>query len=462
MKSGSLLCCSRDIINMTDSIVVVVVVDPVSTGASLLNEIARRGYRVAALWSSQMRGSSSDEASAGNFDEQACLSSTGDLLAGSLPSLPVAIVCGGDSGVVLADTLSEHFGLRTNGSSANRRDKHWQQIAIAAAGLRRTQCVHGMHWMDEMNDVPMPVVVKLAEGTGSEGVRLCHAAEDAKLHVEYLLDAQRSICSMGKASARSAVLVQEFLPGTEYVVDTASRDGEHKVVLLWRYDKRSANGKEFVYFGESPLDSSSAEAKVLIPYALAVLAALGVVHGPAHTEIVLTPSENGTLSPCLVEVNCRCHGGSGLWVPLAERLCDGISQVSAAADAYLDANAFTALPRLPASPYHRHGAFVCLVSHMDAQKVIGTPGYDRIENLKSFVAINRMVSLGAQLRKTVDLFTVAGMVILVHESEAAVQQDVAFIRDLEVRNEIFEVSAAAEDQKPVIRIQRKKIGFASQ
>lgn len=37
-----------------------------------------------------------------------------------------------------------------------------------------------------------------------------------------------------------AVLVQEFMAGTEYVVNCVSREGEHKVVSLWRYDKVTA------------------------------------------------------------------------------------------------------------------------------------------------------------------------------------------------------------------------------
>jgi hypothetical protein len=34
-----------------------------------------------------------------------------------------------------------------------------------------------------------------------------------------------------------AVVVQEYLTGVEYVVDTVSRHGKHKVVALWAYDK---------------------------------------------------------------------------------------------------------------------------------------------------------------------------------------------------------------------------------
>ena len=32
------------------------------------------------------------------------------------------------------------------------------------------------------------------------------------------------------------------LPLTRYVVDSVSRGGEHKVVALWRYDKRDYYG----------------------------------------------------------------------------------------------------------------------------------------------------------------------------------------------------------------------------
>lgn len=53
-----------------------------------------------------------------------------------------------------------------------------------------------------------------------------------------------------------SVLVQEYMVGTEYVVNCVSRAGEHKVVSCWAYNKRPANGAPFVYHGvrlfESP------------------------------------------------------------------------------------------------------------------------------------------------------------------------------------------------------------------
>ena len=36
----------------------------------------------------------------------------------------------------------------------------------------------------------------------------------------------------------SRVLCQEFLKGKEYVIDQVSREGVHKTMMVWVYDKR--------------------------------------------------------------------------------------------------------------------------------------------------------------------------------------------------------------------------------
>lgn len=81
------------------------------------------------------------------------------------------------------------------------------------------------------------------------------------------------------------MLCQEFLRGKEYVIDQVSRDGIHKTMMVWVYDKRPANNSAFVYFGMVPVDPSSMEARILIPYARGVLDALGVKNGPSHAEV---------------------------------------------------------------------------------------------------------------------------------------------------------------------------------
>ncbi|CAN0501334.1 unnamed protein product, partial [Laminaria digitata] len=61
--------------------------------------------------------------------------------------------------------------------------------------------------------------------------------------------------------------------------------------------------------------------KEIVDYALQVLDAMGVVHGPGHMEVKYT-----TTGPCLVEVGTRCHGGEGTWQAIADE-CLGYNQV---------------------------------------------------------------------------------------------------------------------------------------
>ena len=53
----------------------------------------------------------------------------------------------------------------------------------------------------------------------------------------------------GLGQINDGALCQEFLQGTEYVLDGVSRDGEYKVCGVWEYDKRTVNGANFVYYG---------------------------------------------------------------------------------------------------------------------------------------------------------------------------------------------------------------------
>merc|ERR1712038_1357490 len=93
---------------------------------------------------------------------------------------------------------------------------------------------------------------------------------------------------MGVGAQDAAVLVQEFLKGQEYVIDHVSRDGVHKCVMVYVYDKRPTNGAAFVYYGMIPVDAESKEAKILIEYTRGVLDALKLDNGPTHGEVMMT------------------------------------------------------------------------------------------------------------------------------------------------------------------------------
>jgi len=300
---------------------------------------------------------------------------------------------------------------------------------VKAAGLRSVRQAGGTKLADViefLQNEPMPVIVKPASSAGSDGVKLCNSVKEAKAHVNLLIDSQRKV-----GSKTNRVLCQEFLHGKEYVVDHVSRDGVHKTTMAWVYDKRKANGGDFVYYGTLPLPIDSKEAQEIIPYVRGVLDALAFKNGPSHGEVMLTGD-----GPCLVEMNCRAHGAMGAWHPLALEMTGGFSQVTCTIDAYMDEHAFAKIPDVPPSPYKAVGQQIYLVSH--AQGIVKcTEGYDQIKALASYISMHSCIKPGSEVECTVDLFTSAGSVILMHNDADILQADIAAIRQIEIDCKLF-------------------------
>jgi hypothetical protein len=152
--------------------------------------------------------------------------------------------------------------------------------------------------------------------------------------------------------------------------------------------------------------------------------------------------------PCLVEMNCRAHGGNANWRSLCRAVTGGFSQIEGTADAYLDPAAFAKIPDLPPSRFKAFGQECMLVSYASGQ-VKSTPGFDVIRQLPSFVCFETGIKAGSKVDYTIDLITCVGSVILMHKDESVVQRDVEFVRYVEKINGLFMFETKAENlQRP--------------
>merc|ERR1712113_226982 len=344
----------------------------------------------------------------------------------------VAVIVGGESGVTLADKLSTELKVRSNGifPFGDRRNKSVQQKAVKAAGMRAVREALGKQWSAVeafVESEPLPVVVKPVESCGSDGVKLCRTKQEAKEHFNLLMDSQRKV-----GAQDAAVLVQEFLKGQEYVIDHVSRDGVHKCVMVYVYDKRPTNGAAFVYYGMIPVDAESKEAKILIDYTRGVLDALKLDNGPTHGEVMMTAD-----GPCLVEMNCL------LWP-------------------YVDAEAFAKIPDVYPSPFKAAGQTVMLVSFFSGI-IKSTPGYDKMRKMRSFVALQTGYKVGSEVTLTVDLFSAVGVLILAHADKKVLEEDLNAVREME-KTGLFEfeeeIDPVTYEASPDLNIQRVGSGRA--
>lgn len=421
-----------------------VVVDPLSTGAFLAPLAQARGLSVICVYSSDELGDFKTHvpADAANVVFSATITHSGDLAPEAIEHTAQrlrqmgyvieACIAGAECGVEVGEALAESLGLRGNGTalSAARRNKHLMGERVCECGLRAVKQMKGSadSWdeietfLDREAPTPFKMVVKPLDSCGSDGVYKCTSKEETKAACEAIV----GHCN-ATGSFNSEVLVQEYLSGVEYVVDSVSRDGVHKVVAVWEYDKRAVNGAPFVYFGMRLMGPQCPVAQKLISYMAGhggVLDALGFLNGPGHAEVKMEAD-----GPCLVEVGARCHGWSGTWLSLVKECLGPCNQVQATLDAYLDGEAFDKLPVAP-EELLKDGTCVMLVSREEG--TLASVATAMLEDLPSFhKAVLGHCQIGESFHKTVDLFTSPGQVLLASSDAKQLEADYARIHEME-------------------------------
>jgi hypothetical protein len=334
---------------------------------------------------------------------------------------PVAVVAGGEVGVEFADALADRLGLPNNGlaHSAARRDKYLMIETIRRAGLAaaRQLLVERPEDVAEWHrSIGGRIVVKPLRSAGGDGVYFCDSPAESVRAAERIL-AEENIFSTRNTGA----VAQEYLRGTEYMVNTVSRDGHHRVCEIWRTTRIAANGvldlSDTVYL----MPRSGPVQDVLAGYAGEVLDALAIRHGPAHVEIKLTGS-----GPVLVEAGARICGAG---LPHYAQVAHGSSQLDWTATAYLRPECFLAHHTDPV-PRELACAFVGLVSPVSGT-LRGYRHLDRIRQLESFFEMRVAVAPGDRIARTIDDLTYPVLTVLMHESEETVLRDANTIRYLD-------------------------------
>ena len=375
----------------------------------------------------------------------------------------MGVLCGSDGGLADAERLQDALlPERSNGIDPARRDKYLMNEAVRSAGLRAPlQCsasswAEARGWLRANLGSCYPVVVKPRRGQASVLVGLARDEAQAERMDSVLRDpgVSVSIAAPELGAGESNVVVQEFVAGDEYVVDTVSRDGEHKVLAMWKYDKGEANGAPFVYFG---IDAIGVEGDVeleLIAYTRRLLDALGWRWGPCHIEVKMAPPSRGAdgggvggddggdgPTPVLIEINAGRWNGEE-FQPLAEA-CNGHDALRATLDAYLDADAWREVPAQPPRELRQRGKNVKLVCSVEGA-LTASPSEAHAEAFRAMPSLVRFAleanEVGETVVRTVDLDTCAGYCHLVHADAAVVEQDYRALRELQPR--LFQVDSA--------------------
>jgi len=406
-----------------------VVVDAYSAGNLLAPEFRRRGYPVLhvqstpTIWPVLLPSFRPDDFQAKFVYDENVLS--------VLKTYDIAcVVPGTETGVELADELSEKLGVPTNGTglSQARRNKYVMIETVRRAGLpaARQLCAATsaelVTWFRESG--LSKVVVKPLNSAGTDRVAVCTTEEEVEAAARAILG---QVNMLGLASDQA--LIQEFLSGTEFFLNTVSREGQHHFTEIWRYKKRSINGHDCVYDCNELLPYEGDLSQTLREYTLSVLDALKIGYGPAHTEVMLTSE-----GPVLVETGTRLDG---LSVPAVNEAAVGYGPLDLTADAYLDGEAFARKSARP-FPLHQHALTVYLTSYQ-AGTLEAIPGEKILRELPSFFQLRLRAKPGSAIKLTTDYFTAPGFFTLVHKNKDILLDDYERIRRLEREGKIFTI-----------------------
>ena len=411
----------------------VIVVDPISTGANVAFEVTKRGYpciKVASGYVSPSLLNLVDATIRTDFVASIAHDSSDPYKTiAQLRGLPFEIIgaiSGSELGIEVTDFITEALGIPTNGTELTnaRRDKYQMGECVRRHGVRATKQARVQAWPEvqtflaDLRASPFKVIIKPIRSSGSDHVYLCHSEEELQRRFEEILGQKNQL-----GFVNDAVVVQEFLEGLEYVVDTVSRRGVHKVVALWEYDKRFFSGFNFVYFGMASISANSDVGRQLCDYTVKVLDALNIVEGAGHGEVIMTKA-----GPCLVEIGARCHGCEGTFMPLSDR-CWGYNQVGAVVSATVSQEEFDALPDVCGDELE-FGFKVDFVSNV-AGVLDHIDHLDKMEQLDSFMQFDLLPKPGDSISVTIDCFSAVGSVTLCHKDRKLVEADHAKVREWE-------------------------------
>jgi hypothetical protein len=423
----------------------VVIVDGYSTGRELVRELSGRGVTCLHLRSTPHIPSLVSKCfDVSAYDEDLGYLGPVDAAISRLHVLrPDAVVAGSEWGVTFAEFVADGLGLPTNRieTTSARRNEFDMIEAVRAHGLRTAdqgsvQTAQEAHaWAKRHGK--WPVVVKPMLSAGSDGVVICnHHADIDHAFAQALYRENLLGCFNDR------LMVQSYLSGPQFIVNTVSRGGRHFVSDAWQVAYRTVPGGSIAAGSMTLLDPSLSVSRELIAYTLAVLPALGIENGAAHSELRMTPE-----GPALIETGTRLMGGAMDAAPY--RAAGLPTQASRYADALTASNAVNYSAPGKSTYVFKRNLVKALFVFDHAGTVRDTDGLSKLKALPSFHSHYRGLETGARVWRTSDSLFCGGVVYLVHDDPKQIEADLRQFREWGAAGELYALDPVTTEESLV-------------
>ena len=339
----------------------------------------------------------------------------------------LAIVPGCEFCVELCDDLCAEFapafGNNTD-TSHWRYDKSEMQHALNLHGdnFISSRCIDPESWQESIiEELGFPVFVRPAYG--SMGSMYSSKCVDLASFRRVCADYHKHDSLFPQ---KSPLLVQPYMQGREFVVDTASCNGAHKIVGVYEYCSEEFKGIPLVRSIDSVSTNNSA-AMVCIRFVLSVLDALELRNGVAHVELMLTAS-----GPYLIELNARLSGAFGA-LNLMSAEINQRSQTRLLYEAIVNPQKFTSYPQVPDS----HGHARILTLYVRNSRRVKKVDEDKLKYLESYRFQIQCTHGFANFPPQCQMYDTVSLVIMFNTDERQLNMDCAQVFELEEQELLF-------------------------
>ncbi|MER5885914.1 hypothetical protein ABT160_18940 [Streptomyces sp. NPDC001941] len=324
-----------------------------------------------------------------------------------------AVVAGSAWGVALADRLAEQLDLAGNSPATSwlRNDRGVQAAAVRDAGLAAPRSMSTTSLMQALRWAEFCRLGQYSVACADTAVPLAPVVCRSESEIRQAWIGLRALAP--RYTLSTELVIQEYLPGRRYIVDTVSGSIEQRpaVIGLWHetYDTKGLHQRT------DSLSDSGLLGRSLGRVAQKALPVLGVDVGPARLEVVHTPGAGMAL------LSVQAFPQESPAGPLP---CHANDPIRAAAVADVAGLVH------PVSTARRFTTRLTLAASRDG--IVDAGALSRLRALPSVAYVSPALTASAPVKRTVDDRSSPGYVILDGYDRNAVEDAYRTIRALEI------------------------------
>ncbi len=293
--------------------------------------------------------------------------------------------------------LIENYNLYGNPSDVTRisRNKAAVRELLRESSILYQPSYYVIKSLEELTKIKkkidFPCIVKPVDDSGSNGVLKCDNFETLNGHIQILFSIKTNARNQKK---ENLILIEEFVEGDEYSVETFSYKGHHQLIGI-----TSKTVSESPYFVEKGhvYPAYDIQSKKVSDAVMEILTLIKWETGPAHIEIKIKDNK-----VFLVEFNGRLAGGM---IPILINHAQGLDLLTEQLKAAVgiepnlksSINKFAGIHFLTAD---KSGTITCVI------------GLDSIKNISNIKEIKCTVKPGEKVKQTTNATGRFGHIIM--------------------------------------------------